>query len=156
MTSVTAPVIPREDVLRRLASLQTTPTADLKQQWRSLFGKEPPAFNRRYLQDRLAYRIQELAYGGLKPETVARLEALGEKLDGGNITLRRIRADDRPIAGTRLIREHQGVEHTVTVLANGFEFEGRPYHSLSAVARHITGTRWNGWTFFGLRGRGEA
>ena len=144
------------DVLRRLAALQTASTADLKQQWRELFGKEPPAFSRTYLQSRLAHRIQELVHGGLRPETVARLEALGEKLDGGNIVLRRIRADDRPIAGTRLIREYQGVEHVVTVLADGFEYEGRPYRSLSAIARAITGTRWNGWTFFGLRGRGEA
>ena len=113
----TIATIPPTDVLRRLAALERAPTADLKQQWRELFGKEPPAFSRTYLQSRLAYRIQELAYGGLKPETVARLEALGEKLDGGNITLRRIRADDRPIAGTRLVREYQGVEHVVTVLA---------------------------------------
>jgi hypothetical protein len=150
------PAIPSTDVLRRLAGLRTAPTANLKQQWRELFGKEPPAFSRTYLQSRLAYRIQELAYGGLKPETVARLEALGEKLDGGNITLRRIRADDRPIAGTRLLREYQGVEHVVTVLADGFEYQGRLYRSLSAIARAITGTRWNGWTFFGLRGRGDA
>ena len=86
---------------------------------------------------------------------MARLEALGEQLDGGNIALRRIRADDRPIAGTRLVREYQGVEHVVTVLADGFEYEGRPYRSLSAIARAITGTRWNGWTFFGLRGAGR-
>jgi DUF2924 family protein len=140
-------------VLRRLAALERAPTADLKQQWRQLFGREPPPFSRSYLESRLAYRIQELAYGGLKPETAARLEALGEKLDGGNVTLRRIRADDRPIAGTRLIREHRGIEHAVVVLADGFEYDGRPYRSLSAIARHITGTRWNGWTFFGLRRR---
>ena len=83
-------------MLGRLAALQTLPTADLKQQWRELFGKEPPPFNRPYLQSRLAYRIQELAYGGLKPETRARLEALGEQLDGGNVVLRRIRADEPP------------------------------------------------------------
>jgi hypothetical protein len=87
---------------------------------------------------------------------VARLEAMGGKLDGGNITLRRIRADDRPIAGTRLVREYRGVEHAVTVLADGFEYDGRRYQSLSAIARFITGTKWNGWTFFGLRGRGVA
>jgi hypothetical protein len=86
---------------------------------------------------------------------VSRLEALGERLDGGNVVLRRLRADDRPIAGTRLLREYQGVEHVVTVLADGFEYEGRPYRSLSAIARVITGTRWNGWTFFGLSGRGH-
>ena len=150
------PAIPPTDVLRRLAALQTTATAELKQQWRELFGSEPPPFSRPYLQSRLAYRIQELAYGGLRPATVARLEALGEKLDGGSITLRRIRADDRPTVGTRLIREYQGFEYTVTVLQNGFEFEGRHYKSLSAIARSITHTRWNGWVFFGLRGRGGA
>jgi hypothetical protein len=67
------PTIPPTDVLRRLAALKTAPTADLKRQWRELFGKEPPAFSRSYLQSRLAYRIQELAYGGLKPKMVARL-----------------------------------------------------------------------------------
>ena len=71
------------------------------------------------MKSRLAYRIQELAYGGLKPETVARLEALGEELDGGGVEVRKKRADDRPIAGTKLIRQWQGVEHCVTVLAHG-------------------------------------
>jgi hypothetical protein len=152
----TFPAIPKTDVLGRLAALHAAPIATLKQQWRELYGKEPPPFSRSYIQSRLAYRIQELAYGGLKPETRARLEALGEQLDGGNIVLRRIRADHRPLAGTRLIREHAGVQHVVTVRADDFEFEGRPYRSLSAIARHITGTRWNGWTFFGLRSRGDA
>ena len=152
----TIPKIPPADVLRRLNALQGTPIAHLKQQWRELFGKEPPPWNRAYIQSRLAYRIQELACGGLKPETVDRLVALGEQLDGGNVVLRRIRADSRPLAGTRLLRQWQGVEHVVTVRRDDFEFEGRPYQSLSAIARHITGTRWNGWTFFGLRARGDA
>ena len=151
------PAIPPADVLGRLAALQTLPTEELKQQWRELFGKEPPPFNRPYLQSRLAYRVQELAYGGLKPETRARLEALGEQLDGGNVVLRRIRGDDKPVASTRLVREHGGVEHTVTVLQDGYEWQGRPHRSLSAIARAITGTRWNGWAFFGLKaGRGGA
>ena len=140
-----------DSIVARLSALKTTPTPDLKQQWRDLFETEPPPYNRRFLESRLAYRIQELAYGGLKPETVERLEALGEQLDGGSITTRRIRADLRPIAGTRLLREWQGVEHIVTVTADGFEWQGRPYRSLSAIARAITGTRWNGWVFFGLK-----
>ncbi len=147
----TIPSIPKDTVLARLAALHAMPIAQLKQQWRALFGKEPPPFSRTYIQSRLSYRIQELAYGGLKPETVAKLEAIGEQLDGGNAIVRRIRHQDKPIAGTRLIREWKGVEHTVTVLANGYEWEGRPYQSLSAVARAITGTRWNGFTFFGLK-----
>ena len=147
------PAIPQADVLGRLAALKTTATPELKQQWRDLFSKEPPPYNRRFLESRLGYRIQELAYGGLKPETLARLEKLGEQFDGGKVAVRRIRGDDRPITGTRLIREFQGVEHTVTVLQDGYEYQGRPYQSLSAIARAITGTRWNGWVFFGLKNK---
>jgi hypothetical protein len=138
-------------VLARVAGLRTASTPELKRQWCDLFGSEPPPFNRRYLESRLAYRVQELSYGGLKPETKERLRALGEQLDGGDVAVRRARADDRPIAGTRLVREWAGVEHCVTVLPDGYEWGGRPYKSLSAVARAITGTRWNGWTFFGLK-----
>jgi len=143
-----------EPILARIAGLKTTPTPDLKDLWRNLFDAEPPPHNRRFLESRLAYRIQELQYGGLDPVTVARLEALGEQVDGGKVAVRRRRADDRPITGTRLIREWQGIEHAVTVLADGYEYQGRPYRSLSAVARAITGTRWNGWTFFGIRRSG--
>jgi len=146
-----------DNILARLAALQTMPIADLKQQWRDLFGTEPPPFNRAYLQSRLAYRIQELAYGGLKPETVARLEALGDELEREAKEGQRPRYPERPIAGTRLIREYRGIQHTVTVTANGFEWQGRPYQSLSAIARAITGTRWNGRVFFGLKShRGTA
>ena len=142
-------------VLIRLAALKTTPTPDLKDQWRDLFGKEPPPYNRRFLESRLAYRIQELACGGLKKETIERLEALGEQLDGGKVSVRKTRLDDRPIAGTRLIREWQGVEHCVTVRDGDYEWQGRPYRSLSAAARAITGTRWNGLVFFGLKRQGS-
>ena len=147
------PSIPTTDVLGRLAALATMATPDLKQQWRDLFGTEPPPYNQKFRRNRRAYRVQELAYGGLKPSTIARLEALGEQLDGGNPVLRRIRGDDKPVTGTKLVRHHQGVEHTVTVLADGYSWEGRPYKSLSAIARAITGTRWNGLVFFGLKGR---
>ncbi len=78
LTSPTVPAIPPADVLGRLAALRAVPTAELKRQWRELFGTEPPPFNRPYLQSRLAYRVQELAYSGLRPETRARLEVLGE------------------------------------------------------------------------------
>jgi hypothetical protein len=152
MTTITA--IPKQDVPARLAALAGMPIGALKAEWRRLFGSEPPPYNRRFLESRLAYRIQELAYGGLKRETLERLEALGEQIDGRNLTLRRIRREQRPIAGTRFLREYQGVEHVVTVTRDGFEWQGRPYQSLSAIARAITGTRWNGWSFFGLRKAG--
>lgn len=142
-----------DSVLARVAALKALPIQSLKQQWRDLFETEPPPYNRRFLEHRLAYRIQELAYGGLKPATLARLRALAEDLDGGDPVRRRQLANDRPIAGTRLIREWKGVEHAVTVRDDDFEYQGRPYRSLSAAARAITGTRWNGLLFFGLKNR---
>lgn len=146
----------KDTVLARVAALKTEPITNLKQLWRDLFETEPPPYNRRFLEHRLAYRIQELAYGGLRPETIKKLKAIAEDLDGGNPARRRQSAKDRPIAGTRLIREYQGIEHCVTVRDEDFEYQGRPYQSLSAIARAITGTRWNGLLFFGLKNRQAA
>jgi len=136
-------------VLAQLAAIKAAHVADLKQKWRDLFDREPPPYNRRFLENRLAYRIQELAYGGLSEETLERLDALADELEGK--PRRRHSLANRPIAGTRLIREWKGVEHSVTVRQEGFEYQGRPYKSLSAIARQITGTRWNGLVFFGLK-----
>ena len=141
----------RCSVLAQLAGLKTMEVVALKARWRELFGSEPPPYNRAFLESRLAYRVQELAFGGLAASTVQRLEALaGVAVAKAGAARSGAR---RPIAGTRLVREWQGTEHTVTVLAYGFDYAGRPYKSLSAVARSITGTRWNGWLFFGLKGR---
>jgi hypothetical protein len=139
-----------DSVLAQVAALKTAPIAALKQKWRELFEREPPPYNRRFLENRLAYRIQELAYGGLKPETIERLGALADEIEGKGSRRRRI-LESRPIAGTRLIREWKGIEHCVTVRDDDFEYQGRPYRSLSAIARAITGTRWNGLVFFGLK-----
>ncbi len=143
-----------DTVLTQLAALKATPIGDLKQKWRELFDREPPPFNRRYIESRLAYRIQELAYGGLQPETIERLNALADELEG-NTKIRNRQPQTRPIAGTRLIREWKGAEHCVTVRQEDFEYEGRPYKSLSRIARVITGTRWNGLVFFGLKQQGR-
>ena len=144
----------QQQVIGRLAEIRTMDIVALKAMWRELFAAEPPPYNRKFLESRLAYRVQELAYGGLKPETLKRLAALAEELEPRSGLRSR---DHRPIAGTRLMREWQGVEHCATVLADGYEYDGRPYRSLSAIARAITGTRWNGLVFFGLKGqRGRA
>jgi hypothetical protein len=97
-----------------------------------------------------AYRIQELAYGGLSEETIERLDALADELEGKK-PKRGHSLQDRPMAGTRLIREWRGIQHSVTVRQEDFEYKGRPYKSLSAIARLITGTQWNGLVFFGLK-----
>jgi len=139
-----------EPIVARVAALKTASTAELKQMWLDLFHQDAPPFNRRFLETRLAYRIQELAYGGLKRETAKRLAQLGEQLDGGKQNVRRRRLDNRPIAGTRLIREWQGTSCEVLVCLDHFAYNGRPYKSLSSIARAITGTNRNGWAFFGL------
>jgi hypothetical protein len=140
-----------DNVLAQIAELKTMPATQLKSKWRELFASEPPPYNRRFLESRLAYRIQELKFGGLKPETVERLDALGKEFAGKPSGTRRTSTAQKPITGTRLIREWQGVEHCVTVRDEGYEYQGRPYQSLSSIARAITGTRWNGWIFFGLK-----
>lgn len=140
-----------DSVLARLAALKTTPTAELRKQWEALFETPPPRYNRRFLENRLAYRMQELAYGGLKPETLKTLATLAVRLEAKTPAGRAKLDSDMPVEGTQLLREWGGVMHRVTVLREGFDWEGRRYASLSAIARAITGTNWNGPAFFGLR-----
>jgi hypothetical protein len=139
------------NVLAQLAALPGKTTAELKQLWKELYDREPPSFNRDFLVKRLAYRIQELAYGGLSARAEAKLDRLIAEEEARLKGKQAVRKGDRPIAGTRLIREWKGVEHTATVLVDGYEYQGRPYKSLSAIARAITGTRWNGPLFFSVR-----
>ena len=101
-----------DSVLAQLAALPQKSTAELKQMWRELYDREPPPFNKPFLVKRLAYRIQELAYGGLSARAEAKLKALIEEEDARVKGKQPVRKGDRPIAGTRLIREWQGVEHT--------------------------------------------
>src|SRR6266849_7687757 len=138
-------------VLTQLAALKGASAPVLKAKWRELFETEPPAYNRRFLESRLAYRIQELAYGGLSRLTLERLGAMAKQYATRDAAERKARPVHRPISGTKLIREWQGVEHCVTVRPDDFEYLGRPYKSLSSVAGEITGTKWNGWVFFGLK-----
>jgi hypothetical protein len=140
-----------DGVLAQLAALPGKSTAELKQLWRELHDREPASLNREFLLKRLAYRIQELAHGGLSARADAKLDRLIADEDLRLKGKQPVRKGDRPIAGTRLVREWQGVEHTATVLVDGYEYQGRPYKSLSAIARAITGTRWSGPLFFGLR-----
>ena len=128
------------------------PIGELKTLWRNFNETEPPPFNRAFLVKRLAYQIQELSLGGLERETEKRLKRLAKEEEGTTTDKRPV--DDRLLLGTRLVREWRGVEHCCTVLNDGFEYQGRRFKSLSAVANHITGTRWNGKVFFGLKKQG--
>ena len=149
---------PHEPILARLAALKAMSVKELKAEWQTLFDTPAPNNSRTFLENRLAYRIQELTYGGPDKQTRRLLDLLADEVEG-TLTRKAQIADPRnPVVGTKLIREWDGVAHTVTVLKDGFEWDGKRYKSLSAVARSIAGTRWNGYRFFGLRERkrGEA
>jgi len=117
----------------------------LRRRWRMMFGAvPPPGLTKDIIARMIAYRIQEEAFGGLDPKTAKLLDrmARGEK---PNELPRRLKA------GTVLIREYNGERHTVTVLPDGFAWQGQTFSSLSVIAKTITGTAWNGPRFFGLR-----
>ncbi len=142
-----------QTVLARLAALKAMSVRDLKAEWEKLIGTSAPNNSRAFLELRIAYRIQELTYGGPDRETRRMLDLLADEVEGHARRKHQIADPRNPVAGTKLLREWDGAEHTVTVLKDGFEWQGRKYKSLSAVARAITGTRWNGYRFFGLRER---
>ena len=135
---------------RDLAALRTTPIARLRDRYRALYRAPPPsAFGPDLLRRSIAQKLQEDAYGGLPPplkRELARLVAEVTKAPQA-----RIKPARRLAVGTVLLREWQGKSHRVTVRADGFEHDGSLHATLSALARDITGTRWNGPRFFGLR-----
>ena len=141
------------DVEAELDRLPSMPIVELRARWRGLFKSEPPkAFGPDLLRRSIAYRIQEVAYGGLDRATtrlLQQLKAQMRKTPGKIVLPRRIKA------GAVLVRKWKGHSYRVTVLDEGFAYDGQTYDSLSVIARQITGTRWNGPRFFGLRGDKE-
>lgn len=133
--------------LPELSRLPRAAKAELLATWAANFG-ESPAFkgSREVLALALAWRLQERRYGGLKPAVQRKLGELAAAVR---------RKPAAPFAGLRpgtvILREWRGEQYRVTVLDQGFGYEGKTYQSLSEIAREITGTRWNGPAFFGLR-----
>jgi hypothetical protein len=138
-------------VLARLAALKDMTVKELKAEWAKLFSSDAPNNSRPFLEQRLAYRIQELTWGGPSKPVRQLLDALADEVEGKKVRRSVITDPRNPVIGTRLVREWDGAEHVITVLKDGFDWQGRRYKSLSSIARDITGTRWNGYRFFGLR-----
>ena len=144
--SATAPKILADEIV----TLSEAATADLKNRWRVLYGTEsPPRISRDLLIRALAYRIQEQALGGLKPST----RRLLTKVAADASSRRRIQLAPALTLtpGTVLLRDWHGTQHQVIVREDGVEFRGKQYKSLSQVAYRITGTKWSGPLFFGLK-----
>lgn len=156
-TTLTPPTGHADPLARELAGLRDLDLAGLRQHWRRLMRQDAPAhLTRTVLFGILAYRVQADAQGGLDRETQRFLDRVAEQRAAGHV--KPVPAvEDRRVGrlkpGTMLVREHGGTLCRVMVMADGYAWNGTTYDSLSAVARAITGTNWNGPRFFGLRDR---
>ena len=147
----------KSNVIATLASLPTLPMAALWVMWDAHFPRRPGTWNRHYVASRVAQRIQEIAYGGINPDIKRRLLRLGESQSALG---KRRGIECHLMPGTVLQRDWDEVTYRVVVTPSGFyECGGRVFKSLSAAARHITGTNWSGPRFFGIdpdRNRGAS
>ena len=133
-----------------LARLPELELSELRQQWRARYKSDPsPHLSRELLLRAVAYRMQEVALGGLRPECQRQLRHIAQQFNETGAIRRRARVELK--SGTRLVREWQGRTYEVLVLDDGFSWQSTHYCSLSAVARKITGTPWSGPLFFGLK-----
>ena len=171
-----------DDMPSQLAALETMNVPALAEKYRELYGEPTRSRNRAYLKKRLAWRIEANFQGDLSKGAIARIQQLGDqlperwqmrlgqaasepaaagdaatKLDAALSTATTEPRDPRvPPVGTVVRRVFDGKTHEVTVCVEGFEYEGRKYKTLSAIANQIAGSRWNGFLFFGLKKRGDA
>ncbi len=136
----------QQNLDNELAKLQNADAPTLRAKWQKLYGSDPPkGLSAKLMRRAIGYELQAKAYSGLKPATRRELrKALN------NIPIAAQQALGDPTPGSRLIREWHGETHVVDVAEDGFNWNGSAYPSLSAVAREITGTRWNGRKFFGV------
>ena len=135
----------------RIAHLADWSWSDIKNEWHRLFGGDPPVANRRFVEKRIAHRWQEIEFAKTDRSLLERNQRrINELVATGS--LKRQKTGAMPIAGAELVRVYAGIEHRVRVLPDdAFEYAGKRYPSLSMIAREITGTRWSGPVFFGLR-----
>jgi hypothetical protein len=142
-------------VASQISQLPELAMADIKSLWLRLFHAENPTHNRQFLERRIAYKLQEIEFRKVDPGLLDRNRRRIENLiETGKVKKRD--SDYRPVAGTMLTREYQGKEYRVIASADGnYNFDGRTFQSLSQIAREITGTRWSGPVFFGLKARNE-
>lgn len=133
-----------QKVNAKLAALELLTMEEIKPLWHKYFDNDPVRFQRDFMVRRIAYRIQAMAYGGMPKTLRNKLKRLAE---GGQET---VQEQVQLTPGTRLMREYKGERIHVAVLENGFEFKGKRYQSLSAIASELMGSRTSGPKFFGL------
>src|ERR1043165_2722258 len=153
---------------RQLAALPRMTVGNLQAKFRELTGEPPRTRNKEGLVKRVAYLMQQRAHGGLSERAQMRLSEIGDRLPEAwrdrltGKAMATVRADATalperdprlPPIGSTITRTHDGAEHSVTVLAASFVYQGKHYKTLSEIAKLITGTKWNGFRFFGITAR---
>jgi len=149
-TAIAASTDPAQanDLSRRIADLHNLTAQQLRDEWRRFYRGQPPRLSRDLLIRTIAYRLQELAHGGLSKAIQRKLVALTRELElRGSIM---VVSDFRLRPGARLAREWRGKTHIVIVTEDGFEYAGQIYASLTKIAHVITGAHWSGPRFFAL------
>jgi hypothetical protein len=161
------------DMAAQIAALERMTTGELATCYAEVFGEPTRSRNKSYLKKKVAYRIQEIAEGGLSARAKVRIEELAADAPIRHRQRRGAEApsenaapnssnpgqgrDPRlPAVGEVLVKVHRGTEHQVRMMEDGFEYQGERYTSLSKIAKEITGTNWNGFLFFGLTQRKRA
>ena len=142
----------REDIVKQqIDALENADIMDLKSKFRNIYGFECGATNARNLRNRIAYKLQELVFGGIPDADKAMLDAIADKDPAANLRGEGMKPRIF-VKGTRLYRDWKGKTYEVLVHQDGrFEYEGEIYRSLTAIAEKITGTHWNGKKFFGVK-----
>jgi hypothetical protein len=144
--------MPDSSIVKRLASLSTLSLPALEDLWQQLFKKEPPPEIRKNLMLRIVgHRLQEQEFGGISDASGRRLRQLATTFEADPRAVVSNRPSIRP--GTRLVRQWKEQVHVVEVETEGYEYRGARYENLSEIARLITGTRWSGPAFFGLKAK---
>ena len=160
-----------DSIVSQIEELRGMTVGELREKYRSVYGEDTRSYNKDWLWRRIAWRIQELKYGGLSQRAKRRAAEIANEADirqrvpknafddpageSPKKTTRTVKtltpSDSRlPMTGTMINRTYKGKVHSVTVLEDGFAYDGRLYKSLSAVAKEITGSHWNGFKFFNL------
>jgi hypothetical protein len=161
----------KTSIAEQLEELRSMTVPELRGRYAEVFGEESRSRHKDWLRKRIAWRTQANAEGGLSERALRRVEELANDSDlrlvapkagdllTGRTVIGRLTTPTRdrrlPTPGTILTREYRGRKLVVTVLPQGFEYEGTVYRSLTAVAKAITGSHWNGLHFFGIAGKGE-
>ena len=136
-------------IVRQIMSLQDKKIQELKALWEKMFDHPPAISSREYMIAKIAYRIQELAYGGVDEATKDKIQAAAREIKRHKAACSK---KFRPMIGTKIMKEYKGRVIEVLVVQDGFSYAGEIYKSLSSIAIRITGTKWNGLKFFGVAG----